>query len=714
MSRFTRSLLVLLTTITLTTTLLSQPTTNINLVGRIRLGLANSLSMVIAGNYAYLATSYTGLLILNVSNPATPIETGSCVLYGSAQHVAVNGDLAVVTVNDSMLYTVDISNHTNPVQVGFCNLHTYAHNVTIHSNYAYVVTVRDGIKIVSIADAGNPVEVGNYPFPDYLTDIKFTNNYALVAAPDSGLLVLEASDPVSLTRIARLDTIGGVKIQICGNVAYTTNVTGLYILDISDPASITVSGHYPAYSAYQFAINGNRAYMTDAGFGVFVLDISNPAQITRLDTNEVLNFNWPQGIAVKDSIVYVLGGPLTIVSVSDDYNPVQIGNFNPGISATSVAVRGNYAYLVGDSITIVDISNPQSPVIVNRCCPLVDGNKIKIQGDYAYIATIWSESLYIYSLANPISPQRVGSISTHGYTWDLELQGNYAYVAADTGGFRMIDISNPANPTLNYVFREPSQSSAREYYQVYSLAVGGNIAAASSNMSGVHLLDISDSSNVTELGTCGAEGMWQTDIHGHYLFNENYIIDITDPHHPVRVCSQLVTEPYAPYSYTPTYNFTSNFAIITGQGLHVYDLTDAAHPVESGNTKLPFFPSSVTVSGNLAYELDYFLNIYDCTQALAVMEKNTNGVPNHYSLKQNYPNPFNSSTMIEYSLPKAGKVELRLYDVSGRVIETLINAKQTAGNHRLTFDASKYASGVYFYRLQAGDFVKTNKMVVMK
>jgi len=85
-----------------------------------------------------------------------------------------------------------------------------------------------------------------------------------------------------------------------------------------------------------------------------------------------------------------------------------------------------------------------------------------------------------------------------------------------------------------------------------------------------------------------------------------------------------------------------------------------------------------------------------------------------YSLSQNYPNPFNPATMIEYQLKEKSFVTLTLFDVLGRRVATLVNGEQTGGSHFANWDASAFASGVYFYRLKAGDFIETKKMLLMK
>jgi len=88
--------------------------------------------------------------------------------------------------------------------------------------------------------------------------------------------------------------------------------------------------------------------------------------------------------------------------------------------------------------------------------------------------------------------------------------------------------------------------------------------------------------------------------------------------------------------------------------------------------------------------------------------------PRAFRLEQNYPNPFNPSTTIKYELPRSSVVTLSVYDMLGREVSVLVNEKRDAGVHEIKFDGSNLASGVYVYRVQAGDFVQAKKFVVLK
>lgn len=89
-------------------------------------------------------------------------------------------------------------------------------------------------------------------------------------------------------------------------------------------------------------------------------------------------------------------------------------------------------------------------------------------------------------------------------------------------------------------------------------------------------------------------------------------------------------------------------------------------------------------------------------------------VPKKYFLYQNYPNPFNPSTKIKYSIPKQSNVTIKVYDILGSEVATLVNKEQLQGRYEVEFKGNKLTSGIYFYRLQAGDFVETKKMLLMR
>ncbi len=119
-----------------------------------------------------------------------------------------------------------------------------------------------------------------------------------------------------------------------------------------------------------------------------------------------------------------------------------------------------------------------------------------------------------------------------------------------------------------------------------------------------------------------------------------------------------------------------------------------------------------TATGKVQYRLKQ-IDFDGTFEILPTVEVDA-GLPRSFELGQNYPNPFNPTTVISYQLPVSSDIKLVIYDMLGRELQTLVNTKQEAGRYSLSFNASTLASGVYFYRLQAGTFSQTKKMLLIK
>jgi hypothetical protein len=102
------------------------------------------------------------------------------------------------------------------------------------------------------------------------------------------------------------------------------------------------------------------------------------------------------------------------------------------------------------------------------------------------------------------------------------------------------------------------------------------------------------------------------------------------------------------------------------------------------------------------------------TTTVGIEEHISESIPSTYRLSQNYPNPFNPITTIKYQIPELSFITLKVYDVLGNEIKTLVNKEKPVGSYNIEFDATSLPSGIYFYQLQAGSFVETKKMVLLK
>ena len=131
-----------------------------------------------------------------------------------------------------------------------------------------------------------------------------------------------------------------------------------------------------------------------------------------------------------------------------------------------------------------------------------------------------------------------------------------------------------------------------------------------------------------------------------------------------------------------------------------------------------YYPETVTWKGSVLFDSLEFTGIERSSQLsstpLVGVENSNNTVVKEFKLYNNYPNPFNPTTNIKYDLPKETFVAIKVYDILGREVVTLVNEKQPSGRYNIKFDASNLASGMYVYRIEAGSFVKSHKMMLLK
>jgi photosystem II stability/assembly factor-like uncharacterized protein len=153
---------------------------------------------------------------------------------------------------------------------------------------------------------------------------------------------------------------------------------------------------------------------------------------------------------------------------------------------------------------------------------------------------------------------------------------------------------------------------------------------------------------------------------------------------------------------------SSNVWYNDGNGFNMVDYTAPAgtfrHITTDRISGFPYTGLGARTNGGITYKQIFVQGI-----------NNIGGeIPTSYSLSQNYPNPFNPTTNIKFQIPKSGLVKLALYNTLGKEVETLVNHQLSPGTYEVDFDGSRLSSGVYYYKLETGDFTDTKKMVLIK
>ncbi len=167
---------------------------------------------------------------------------------------------------------------------------------------------------------------------------------------------------------------------------------------------------------------------------------------------------------------------------------------------------------------------------------------------------------------------------------------------------------------------------------------------------------------------------------------------------------RLINDPAEYYTYADwpiPIDFSYDNAELLTAGLNGFPVGD-----------LNWFPAQYTQW--LAQRDDELQYIHNVLQTGNVGVKEVAGIPENYQLEQNFPNPFNPSTVINYTIPKAGNVTLKIFNIVGQEVATLVNGFQEAAKYQVSFNASNLSSGIYFYTINAGNFNQTKKMMLIK
>jgi hypothetical protein len=385
--------------------------------------------------------------------------------------------------------------------------------------------------------------------------------------------------------------------------------------------------------------------------------------------------------------------------------------------AVGVDVGGDYAYCVaGTEIIVVDIANPAAPAVVTRqnIGRPVD---IIVRDTIAYI--LHSDGrLQSMTISDPFFPRSVGSVGGGSRSYQFTIEGNRAFVISN-GAVVIVDVSNPRNMFTTGVCRPASGSALAAAASQDDLMV----AATDGHFTWrFFTYDISNPAQPAQTGSCGLQTMPydmkcfndQAFIPGPNFVTVVNVADMSSPELTGVYDTRAETQDVI---LRDTLAFIANGPIIPGNagGLHVLDIRSPNRIGELARI------DSTGSTSDLAFGADGLICAAELTQFAIYRYPKANSiedlpvhVPQELTLLSPYPNPFNSTIRLGYDLPQATKVELGIYDLSGRLVENLVNRHQEAGEYHLQWEGSGVATGIYFVRLQAGKGIATKRILLIK
>jgi len=661
------------------------------------------LDVFISGDHAYAAVADSGLHVFDVSDPTAPVRVGARSSIGNARGVFVAGDHAYVAAYDSNLQIVDISDPTAPVSVGGYDTPGVSYQLYVAGDHAYVADFNAGLRVIDISDPAAPTAAGSYN-TSYARGIFVSGDHAFLVDERSGLEVIDISDPTTPTLIGSLDTAEEAhSVVVSGDMAFVTDGnSGIYLIDISDPtAPLLKSIHNTPAFSYDVVVSGDHAFVAAAASGLQAVRVRQEAFELDGNTARSLTINTGAADILKARVTTTQQGAVSWFLSVNGGATWESFTFDGTLQTFTVAgsdLRWRTEHLwpgsgVNPGVSSVTIDWFVDAPAINAITdiPNDQGKQVRVEwtrSGHDFMGD--SQQIVEYAVYRKVDPDLAHG-SVPGVPPEFERLSpaarENALMMLTTGWDFLLTVPVLVEDTYSVVVPTLADSTivSGEYlttFRVTALTATPGVYFHSDPDSGYSVDNLSPMAPqgvAAAYNTGGGNQLaWDPPVDVDFQYFRVYrglTPDFT--HHPRNLVGGTVTPAWT----DPTYNDPSVFYKITAVDF-------------SGNESDPASPQTATVVG-------------------------TPKSPAETALFQNIPNPFNPATTIRYSLREAGDVTLTVFDAAGRRVLTLVDAAMPAGVHDVAWDGvdhsgSRVASGVYFYRITAGAFTQTRKMVMLK
>ncbi len=702
------------------------------------------------------------------------VASAQCVDYGQFAHLAGSLDLPIdltgVVADTHHAYTVgatgdvaalDLSDPTHPLPLTGLNLGTRLEHPVLRGSILFAGSrhALPGVHAVDVSTPASPQFAGSLAVAAGVSFVALHGDLLLVKRTTGMVDVVEAADPAAMTVLtsfalnavsllsdggdlvyARTTThfqvwdfsdpaapalrggiaMGGAPVGRMG-LADTTHVaapaSGSYrvdFIDVSDPDAPFVSGGFaPRYTPIHVLMAGDLAYLTLDSGAVDVYDLGDLAAPVFLGSlpggrNHAPALCGQHLVRAEDGILRVFdvaGAHLTYPAVGSYY-------WGSGFSYDAERL-GDHVYLSSDlGLQVIDVSDPAAPLDLSAVTIRAG---VALSGDRLYAGH--SNGLTVYGLADPAAPAALANLPMAWWPPEAEVEvvGDLL-VAAIRDSVVTFDLSDPDHP----------QRIGGRALQVRTLEIADGLCFALSDTA-LHILDPGDPVNLPQLGRVAVPGR-DLAVGNGYAFLSNatlasgtlWVVDVHDPAHPAIVLARG-------NQFLNGLSLHGNLLLGTqgGWGVQLLDVSDPLEPVFAGHLYHGYdvgWAYRARVVGDLVWvgsdEGVAFLPAPCAVSTTAAPERDA---PYRRDLVlTGYPNPFNPRVDIRFNVPQRAPAEVAVFDVSGRLVKTLLSGRQLdAGPHVLTWlgdgdDGRSLPSGTYLARLRVGERVGTRKLSLVR
>jgi hypothetical protein len=534
-------------------------------------------------------------------------------------------------------------------------------DVCVSGNYAYCVVPESGVDIIDLGDPSNPREVGFYEISGDIYSIAGSGSEIFLACGSGGLMIVDVSTPQSPLLKSTYNSSGFIYgVFIRGVYAYlwgsessefkSANKYFFQIIDISDPATpILAANKFTNGEVLDLYVSGNFIY-TVGSSGLEIFDASNPNSPFLVGSLEIEDYLTK--VFVRDNYVFttklIFGSEFNyyyfcVIDAADPTSPSLIGTYNSRAYeiVTDMELIGNYAYVLDDFyVEVFDISDPLNvKKITYYKTYYVYGGSL-LNTNY-YVLAAGRNGLKVIDISNPAEPSLAGQYDGAFLLWDgvFAVKNNYVYLSDDNTNIAIVDISTPTVPV--WVGNYKINTLVDAFY------INGNYLY-SGGYYGLKVLDISNPLSLKEVANLHTDGT----INAIYVkngflyttscyFNELNIYDVADPTIPVFV-GGLDTWVWGLDTGFSDVKVLGNTAYAAStDGLRTVDISEPSTPTLMGHYQTPKSVTTLDIKGNYAYLAVnhtglHIVNVSDPSAPVYVGDVETDGVPTGIFLQGDY------------------------------------------------------------------------------
>lgn len=661
------------------------------------------------------------------------------------------------TASEGQLVVTDVSDPDHPNIATICDIRSFGSTLIVEEDHLFISGNSRHLWSIDVSNPTQPafsdsIRIGSTPTAMHIADGK-----AWIGSYYKSLTVIDISQPDNLSHVAKISLDYPVEaVQVCGGLAYIGSDDDWCIYDISNPTTPREVMHMPE-AAMSFALQG-QTLIVGRQQEISTYDVSNPANPVLLSTrpeefdvrqldihngmvlaqqtpSSYVDFFWLQDDGTLEpsfryrssgysyeSFSYMLTDEHIYYGTEQYLHILELGDKQPVTGGEPVNTPSHcwdtkfdngYAFTAmgGNGLVVYDTEDPFNPVFAGSGYTSHPVGALVLQEDLAFV--MGDDAITVFDVSDPTLPYSIGHTGgLDSHPSDVLLYQNTLWLAQEWGQVSAVDISDPNHPQPAGTMDFDAVSLAQSAGYLHAIDEDGTYRVLS--LDTMPPVEVANMSLTVGGNSIDIDGDRALIGHGWYGLT---MLDISDPENPVLLNHIKVMDGAYKVTLRGDTAILSNFYCA-----HIMDVSDPSDIQKIGTIWDGGFDHTVFPSGEIVIfhgvNYEYSMQVYPAPYGSSEAQPSNHVVAgNLLSIR---PNPFNPQTMVSFNLPVAAPVNIRIYDLTGRLVKTLASGEfMSAGLQSWTWlgrdsQGREVSSGVYLVRLEAGQYRATGRMVLVR